>query len=66
MIQSCGTYYLEKMMQFRLSEIEKNTRSGLYLKPITPPYSTGKDQASQHRGFWHKWFGSRRLNTSWK
>jgi hypothetical protein len=65
-IHTNSTYEAEKIFQYRLSEFDRNTRDGLYVKPITPKQGAAFDQAGKHRGFWHKWFGGRRLDTSVK
>jgi hypothetical protein len=66
MIQNQSIYHVEKLIQLRQVELNKNFRQGLYLKQNHAEQSEGKKQADEQRGFWHKWFGSRRLNTSWK
>jgi hypothetical protein len=66
MIQHHSTYHLEKMILLRQAESNKNIRQGLYVKQINAKNRKDKTQADVQRGFWHKWFGSKRLNTSWK
>jgi hypothetical protein len=66
MIQNQSTYHIEKIIQLRQADINKNIRQGLYVKQVDAKNKKDKTQADVQRGFWHKWFGSKRLNTSWK
>ncbi|WP_123040177.1 hypothetical protein [Cohnella candidum] len=65
MIQNQSTYHIEKMIQHRQTEMDRNIRRGLYLKTIVADQAVSSDpKAGAERGFWHKWFGSKRLHTS--
>lgn len=65
MIQHHNHYHVEKMMQFREAEIHKGLRTRHYAQQAASRQSE-RDAAADcpNRGFWHRWFGGRRLGTS--
>lgn len=65
MNQHHSHYHLEKMMQHRERELTSAIRQGKYVKEIKQCH-TKVANAGVQRGFWQRWFGSKRLNTSWK
>ncbi|WP_276352403.1 hypothetical protein [Cohnella caldifontis] len=64
MMQEC--YFAEKMMQQRQNEVERGIRRGWFVKQSAGKAneSARAPQRNARQGFWHKWFGSKRLHTS--
>lgn len=67
MIQHHSSYHVEKMMQFRQAEMNKRARMGL-LRNVMAEQTADRheDEAHARQNVWHKWFGKKRLTTSWK
>lgn len=59
-------YSALKLFQDRQAEFELKVRRGLYVIDEMQKDSELQDQESERRGWRHKWFGSKRLYTSWK
>ncbi|MBW5446229.1 hypothetical protein GE107_09175 [Cohnella sp. CFH 77786] len=66
MIQIQSTYYVEKMIQLRQEEWNRNSRLGMYLKQALERKPNASPLSGKLRGFWNKWLNRERLRTSSK